>query len=174
MHLSNIANYAMIQRMNTEKQQSKVVIGATVLVDFGHTSIQEHVAARVDSGARTSSLWASDISIDNGQVSFILLGEGHPDYTGEKITLPLVDIRTVVSSNGISQDRYVVELPIKIAGVSLSSEFTLSDRSKQRYPILVGRNILAGNFLIDCSLPGEAIHEDDRCEHEIEYEGDQS
>lgn len=152
--------------MSAETTLDKVVIGSTVLVDFGHTAIQEHVAARVDSGARTSSLWASNISLKDGRVVFELLGEGHPDYTGEKITLPLIDVRVVISSMGNSQDRYVVELPVKIAGVSLVSQFTLSDRSKQRYPILVGRNTLAGSFLVDCSQPGEALHDDDREEYE--------
>lgn len=152
--------------MSTEKTQQKVIIGSTVLVDFGHTAIEEHVAARVDSGARTSSLWASNITVSGDEVAFELLGEGHPDYTGETIKRPIIDTRTVVSSMGASQDRYVVEFPVEIAGVKLISEFTLSDRSKQRYPILVGRNTLAGNFLVDCSMPGDAIHKEDIDEYE--------
>ncbi len=147
--------------MTTTNKDHKVTIGATALVDFGYTAIKEHVAARVDSGARTSALWASNIVADGDKVSFQLLGEGHPDFTGDTITLPIIGRRTVQSSNGVPEDRYVVELPVVIAGVALTGQFTLSDRSTQRYPILIGRRILNGNFVVDCSIPGDGINQQD-------------
>lgn len=152
--------------MKTSNNSQKVIIGTTVLVDFGHTSIEEHIPGRVDSGARTSSLWASHIVANGGEVTFQLFDDGHPNYTGENITLPIVDTRTITSSMGNSETRHVVEFPVVIAGVSLTSQFTLANRSTQTYPILVGRSTLAGNFLVDCSVPGEAIAKDELFEYE--------
>lgn len=152
--------------MNAPKKNQKTIIGTTVLVDFGHTAIEEHVPARVDSGARTSSLWASHLLVDGKNITFQLFDEGHSSYTGENITLPITDTRTIMSSMGDSETRYVVEFPVVICGVSTISQFTLANRSKQRYPILIGRSTLAGRFLVDCSLPGEAIAEDDLYEFE--------
>ncbi len=45
---------------------------------------------------------------------------------------------------------------IRMYGRKLNAKFTLSDRSTQTYPLLIGRNTLRGNFLVDSSDPGEA------------------
>ncbi len=137
-------------------------IGVTARVDFDHTAIDEHVPARVDSGARTSSMWASDINkTSDDTVSFCLFSPSHPDYTGEVIEREIVDVRTVKSSMGAREERYVITMGVTINGTAIHTEFTLADRSRQLYPILLGRNTLAGHFLVDCSQAGDALHEED-------------
>ena len=153
-------------------QKNTSIIGTTAFVDFIHRSIPSPVPARVDSGARTSSVWASNIKKHNSEVRFCLFDTGHPDFTGEIIQLPIIDKRDVRSSMGTVEYRYVVELEVEVEGKHMLSEFTLADRSKQRYPILLGRNLLANNFLIDCSLPGSALHADDT--EEFDDEGGES
>lgn len=143
---------------------------------FIHNAIGLPVAARIDTGARTSSVWASDIHAGSNEVTFKLFGPGHDDYTDAAITLPIIDYREVRSSMGAIEKRYVVELEVVILGKTIVSDFTLADRSRQRYPILLGRNTLSGNFLVDCSLPGEALHEDDEEEfmEDDNQEGDET
>ena len=55
----------------------------------------------------------------------------------------------VASSNGAVQRRYAVRLLVKIKGKKIRGYFTLADRSQQAYPVLIGRNILRGKFLVD-------------------------
>lgn len=114
------------------------------------------IPARIDSGARTSSLWASDIKINGSSVKFKMFGPGSKYYTGKYVTMPFVERRVVTSSTGHEQERIVVKFPIRIKGKKILAKFTLSDRSTQTYPLLIGRNTLRGHFLVDCSDPGDA------------------
>lgn len=140
--------------MNAEKL--KTVIGVSSYVNFIDCEDIGAIPARIDSGARTSSLWVSDIIADDKNVSFCFFDKTSSLFTGQKITLPIWGTRTVTSSTGVEQERYVVELSISLCDKRIRTKFTLSDRSTQAYPILIGRNTLRGHFLIDCSNPGEA------------------
>jgi hypothetical protein len=57
----------------------------------------------------------------------------------------------VRSSNGEVQERHVVETDVVIAGRSLRTAFTLADREAMNFPVLLGRRLLRGNFLVDVS-----------------------
>lgn len=131
-------------------------IGVSALVNFvGYKNLKQ-IPARIDTGARTSSLWASGVSIDNNIATFKLFGPGSPYYTGKVVRREILEVRTVTSSTGHIQERYVVQMVIRMCGRKLNAKFTLSDRSTQTYPLLIGRNTLRGNFLVDSSDPGEA------------------
>ena len=45
--------------------------------------------------------------------------------------------------------RYKVKIPVVVKGRKIKANFTLADRSAQVYPVLVGRNILRGKFVVD-------------------------
>ena len=48
--------------------------------------------------------------------------------------------------------RAVVSGKIELAGIVKETEFTITDRSRMSFPVLVGRDVLAENFIIDPSL----------------------
>lgn len=132
------------------------VVGVSSLVDFiGYKNLKQ-IPARIDTGARTSSLWASDVTIKKGVATFKLFGPDSPWYTGKVVRRKVLELREVTSSTGHVQERYVISLSIRIHGKRLNAKFTLSDRSTQTYPVLIGRNTLRGNFLVDSGDPGEA------------------
>ena len=132
------------------------IIGVSSLVDFvGYKNLKQ-VPARIDTGARTSSLWASDVKIKNGVATFKLFGPGSPWYTGKVVRRKVIELRDVTSSTGHTESRYLIALSIRMHGKRLNAKFTLSDRSSQVYPILIGRNTLRSNFLVDSGDPGEA------------------
>ncbi len=132
------------------------IIGVSSLVDFiGYKNLKA-IPVRIDTGARTSSLWASDITINDGIATFKLFGPSSEWYTGKVIRRKAIEIREVTSSTGHVQQRHVVRLSIRMHGKRLNAKFTLSDRATQTYPILIGRNTLRGNFLVDSGDPGEA------------------
>lgn len=116
-----------------------------VFPEINTTSIK----ARIDTGARTSTIWASDFNLENGILKFKLFDKSSKLYTGEELTFTEFETRKVTPSNGISEERYMVKMLVKIAGRKLKARFTLADRSTQKYPVLIGRNILRGKFVVD-------------------------
>lgn len=102
--------------------------------------------ARVDTGAASSSLDARDIKIKGNTVTFKLA----PQYSGIELSLPIVKRKTIRSAEA-RERRVVVELEICIASKRLRVKVNLNDRSGVQYPMLLGRNILMKNFVIDCA-----------------------
>jgi hypothetical protein len=101
--------------------------------------------ARIDTGAALSSLDARDIRIENNMVSFKL----PPRYKSLQITLPIVDQKSIRSADA-RERRPVVELELCLGPKHFRALVTLNDRSRVRYPLLIGRNILEERFVIDC------------------------
>jgi len=134
--------------MNQELQ----VIGRNVLVNIiGHDSLS--IPAKVDTGADSSSIWATHIKISkSGLLSFTLFGEGSKYYTGEVIKRRAYQVAIVRSSNGQSEIRYRTEIPVRIAGKRVRAAFFLSDRSINHFPILLGRKTINKKFLVDVSV----------------------
>lgn len=143
-------------RIDVGTDSDKRIIGRVERVDlplFGLTGLE----AKVDTGARTSSIHCADVQIESEHedgsqtISFTLLDPEHPDYNGRTFRARRVDTRTVRSSNGEEQTRHVVEVDLVIAGRTIRTEFTLADREAMNYPVLLGRRLLRGNFLVDVS-----------------------
>ena len=57
----------------------------------------------------------------------------------------------VTSSNGNSSKRYKIELSIKIGQQEHLVNFTLANRREMNFPVLLGRNLLENNYLVDVS-----------------------
>jgi hypothetical protein len=61
---------------------------------------------------------------------------------------------TIANSFGHEEERYEVKLKVKLGSKVFKARFTLADRSKKIYPILLGREMLSHRFLIDPSKTG--------------------
>lgn len=107
------------------------------------------VPARIDTGARTSSIWASDIKETVSGLEYVLFGPTSPLYTGKVLTAHHFTKIIVASSNGQTEERYKVMLTMQIRGRRIRTFVTLADRSTQAFPILIGRNTLRGKFIVD-------------------------
>jgi hypothetical protein len=107
------------------------------------------IPSRIDTGARTSTIWVSSVKPINDGIEVILFGIGSEFYTGSTIFFADFETRVVTPSNGLSEERYMVKLLTQIGGRKVRARFTLADRSKQSYPVLIGRNILRGKFVVD-------------------------
>ena len=113
------------------------------------------IKARVDSGAKTSSIHAFNIQTfrRNGElwVSF----EVHPLQNNRRTVIrcekPVVDRRRVKSSSGVAETRYVISAPIKIGDDVWDIELTLANRDSMGYRMLLGREAMMGRVIIDPS-----------------------
>ncbi len=107
--------------------RDKIVIGPVEDITFKGESPAKF-EGRVDTGATSSS-------IDAKIVADLKLG-------------PVLSVRKVRNAHGETL-RPVVEAKFVIRGKTLTANFTVADRSKMKYKVLIGRNILKEGFLID-------------------------
>lgn len=128
-----------------------VTIGRNEAVDFAGYS-RRKVPAKIDTGADSSSVWVSNIRVDkNGVLRFNLFGEGSPYYTGKVIKRENYKVAVVRSASGHEQIRYRTQFSLRIGGKRIRALFNLSDRSKNKFPVLIGRRTLSGKFIVDVS-----------------------
>jgi len=109
------------------------------------------IPAKIDTGARTSALNAAVIETleqDGRQhVRFLARWRGH-----ERLCeAPVSDCRTIRSSNGELQQRFVIKTPLRIGKLLFTAEVTLADRSEMQLPMLVGRSALRRRLVVDSS-----------------------
>src|SRR4051812_12584366 len=112
------------------------VIGRAEKIDLRDFQIN-NVPAKVDTGADTSSIWASNIEERDDGLHFVLFGSDSPFYTGEvqHFTAPDYELTRVANSFGQKELRYKVKLRITLKKRKVRATFTLSDRSLKTYPV---------------------------------------
>lgn len=138
----------------TEKQsqQSLQVIGRLEKVDIPTWDLFE-LEAKIDTGAYTSSLHCHHIEVagtgEQQTVRFNLLDPSHEAYNEKLFELPVHKSKKVKSSNGQTEERIIIKTELILAGLKLNAELSLTDRSEMRYPLLIGRKLLKGRFLVD-------------------------
>ncbi|HRQ86870.1 MAG TPA: RimK/LysX family protein [Candidatus Saccharibacteria bacterium] len=132
-------------------QQRKVTIGRTTDISLlAENSLV--VPAKVDTGADSSSIWASSLAMDAKKgLSFVLFSHDSPLYTGQRHHTKNYKVSAVRSAHGNLQVRYKVQLTVVIEGRRVKGTFTLADRSKNTYPILIGCRLLNNKFIVDVS-----------------------
>jgi hypothetical protein len=112
------------------------------------------VRARLDSGALTSAIHAENITVfkKNGTewVRFHFpFGKREGYERGFDIERPLERQSRVKERSGGLQKRYVIKLDVCVSGKTNNIELSLVNRSNFNYPMILGRNALAGHYLID-------------------------
>ena len=138
--------------------QSMPVIGWREWVSLPGLGV-ESIKAKVDTGARTSSLHAFDMReiVRDGvtYVEFVIHPEqrvASPAITAE---LPLVARRRVRDSGGKVEFRPVVETGIKLLGQTWLIELTLTRPDAMGFRMLLGRQAIRGRFVVN---PGGSFH----------------
>lgn len=111
------------------------------------------IKARVDSGAKTSSIHAFNIQTFKRDGAAWVSFEVHP-LQGNRSTLcrceaPIIDRRAVKSSSGISEKRYVIRVLLKLNKENWDIEVTLANRDSMGYRMLLGREAMRGRLLVD-------------------------
>lgn len=124
------------------------ILGRSDRVDLPGLGLT-NIHAKIDTGAYTSSLHCSSAQVVDGKLEFILLDEEHPEFTGMKFAFKKFTQREVKNSFGEAEMRFVIKTSIKVHNQTINAEFSLSDRDKLRFPVLLGRKILRHRFLID-------------------------
>ncbi len=131
-----------------KKRKLLPVVGWREIVDLPGIGLMG-VPAKIDTGARTSSLHArmiEEIERDGKPVARFAVDWDGIEHIGEAVQ---VDLRGITSSNGETQRRYVIKTPLRIGTAEFRAEFSLADRSDMRFPMLIGRTALRRRFVVD-------------------------
>ena len=135
-------------------ETDKHIVGSEEWLAFTALGVPA-IKARVDSGAKTSSIHASNIQtfVRSGAtwVSFEVCPLQRNRSTVIRCESPVVDRRLVKSSSGNSERRYVIRTPVVFAGQSWDIELTLANRDSMGYRMLLGREAMNGRMLVDPS-----------------------
>lgn len=113
------------------------------------------IKVKIDTGAKTSSLHAYNIKRKRYKrkdcVSFVLHPLQGVDEPEISCCVPIIDVRGVMSSNGHIEERFVISTPLVLGNRKWDIELTLSNRDPLRFRMLLGREALKGNVVIDPS-----------------------
>ncbi len=111
------------------------------------------VKAKIDTGARSSAIHAFDLEVHDVDGAEWVRFSIHPwqrsDEDIAELRLPVLDRREVRSSNGQTEERYAVALDVRLAGRTLTTVMTLSNRDEMGFRMLIGREALERGFLVD-------------------------
>ena len=117
----------------------------------------ESIKAKVDTGARTSSLHARDLEYYDeegvSRVSFTLSPRQRSMKDKLRVSAEVVGFKTVKSSSGCEERRPVVRTRVLVAGRELNAELTLTNRSKMGFRMLLGRAAMRKGFVV---FPGKS------------------
>ncbi len=110
------------------------------------------IKAKLDTGARTSSLHAFDLEefVRDGRewVRFKVRPWQESDADEVLVERPVHDRRRIRSSSGHVEERVVVRLTLVLMGKQFRAEFTLSNRDEMGFRMLVGRQALRRGFTV--------------------------
>ena len=130
----------------------KLIIGRKEKISLEEWGLSG-ISAKIDTGAYTSAIHCeyAQVKMIGGKevLEFILLSPSNKHFKNQLITTEHFSRKKVKNSFGQVEIRYKVTTKISIFGKVFNGEFTLSERSKMKNPILLGRKILKGRFLID-------------------------
>jgi len=140
--------------MATMQDFHKVIVGRAELLHFSDYQIAD-VPSKVDTGAYRSAIHAGDIKLidSDTRLQFEILKD-HPvcGSLSRAIVTDSFKKVTIANSFGHKEERYEVWLKVKLGPRVFKASFTLADRSKKIYPILLGRKLLNGRFIVDTTL----------------------
>lgn len=111
------------------------------------------IKAKIDTGARTSSLHAFDVvefeQDGESWVRFRVKPWQDSQEDAVVVELPIHDRRAVRSSSGHAQQRIVVQLLIRLVEREVLAEVTLSNRDEMGFRMLIGREALRHGYTVD-------------------------
>lgn len=147
----------------TRPDESKRIVGWVERITLSPLGFP--VKAKLDTGARTSSIHAEEVERfeRDGEkwVRFTIVVEDPDDVVHrERLERPLYRNVRIKDHDDASDRRAVVELDFCIDGRSERAQFTLADRSRFLYPVLLGRRFLGDRFVVD---PGRTFQASSAC-----------
>jgi hypothetical protein len=111
------------------------------------------IKTKIDTGARTSSLHAENLTYCHEAGRTLALFSVHPRQRSLqphcRCEAEVLEFRQIRSSNGIEEIRPVIAATVRLLGQTWQIELTLTNRDQMGFRMLLGRQALRGRFLVD-------------------------
>lgn len=136
-------------RFVAPKVKRMLVIGQKEYVYLDKAGVK--LPARIDTGATTSSIHASEIQqYERDGRNWVRFTITDPS-TGKDMELerPLVRRVRIKRHGTEGQRRLIVKLWVTLGSIRSRTEFSLTDRSEFKLPVLIGRSFLHGSAVVD-------------------------
>lgn len=113
--------------------------------------------AKIDTGARTSTLHAFDMSLHTGDEPWVEF-EVHPLQRSRahlsRVSYPVRGFKHIRSSTGHAEERPVIRTPIRLGEHEFHLDVTLTSRDEMGFRMLLGRSAVRRRFWVD---PGRSF-----------------
>lgn len=142
-------------QLNKTIGQQRQVLGPIETVELKEAGLS--FVGRVDTGAKRTSIHAIDITVDENivlekgadvqgkPISFTVLTK---EGKSKRVHTSIEKIVFVRTSEG-GEYRYVVPLSFAWQGINKTVQVTLNDRSRMSFRLLLGRNWISKDFIVD-------------------------
>jgi hypothetical protein len=134
---------------------SPITAGWKEFADFPGLGLRR-VKVKLDTGARSAALGARAFTLFEApgghevELHFAPYRR-HPERM-VTVRLPVVGFKTVKATTGVAELRPVIEVRLRLGPVTKTIRATIADRSRMLVPVLLGRNALAPEIVVD---PGQ-------------------
>jgi hypothetical protein len=130
-----------------------LLIGRKEYLDFPEWGLR-HVRVKIDTGAWTSALDVAGWTIeeeDEGPVACLRLVLNRRSRRVVEVRAPVLRQTRVRNSGGSCEERPVVEVLVRLGPVHKRIPLAVTNRADMRCRMILGRQALAGSFLVDVS-----------------------
>lgn len=131
-----------------ETKPNPNIIGRIDKADFPKLHLKR-IRVKIDTGAYSSAIHCCRIEeTDAKKLKVVFLDPDDPKYTGKAHFFKKYSKKIIKSSNGASEERFIISTKIRFHWRLYLAEFSLTFRGDMRYPVLIGRKFLADNHFI--------------------------
>lgn len=138
-----------LEAMANTALDGKTILGQEEWLWF--EDLQDSYKTRVDTGAATSSLNATEIvNFERDGEDWVKFNLAHMDNTKLELESKVVRISKIRQSSSTTEvKRYVISLPVQLGNIRTKTEFTLADRNHMSFPVLLGRTFIKDIAIVD-------------------------
>jgi len=126
-----------------------LVVGWRERVDLPLLGLS-NLHAKIDTGARTSALHATDIeTFERDGIAWVRFHTGFDDDSNDtSVECPVHDRRDIKNTSGVPEMRIVVRTKFRISKRLWSIELSLTERSDMKFRMIVGRTALKKHHIL--------------------------
>ena len=131
------------------KERETLIIGWQERVDLPQIGLTG-LKAKIDTGARTSALHATDIRrFERDDVPWVRFHSRFDDDTRDTdVELPVHDVREVTNTGGIPEERVIVRTQFRLNRRTWTIDVSLTERTEMSFRMIVGRTALRGHSIV--------------------------
>ncbi|MGR3484957.1 MAG: ATP-dependent zinc protease family protein [Paracoccaceae bacterium] len=106
--------------------------------------------AKIDTGARTSALHATDIrEFTRDGAPWVRFHSRFDDDTRDlDVECPIYDRRDITNTSGVPEPRIVIRTRFRLAGRAWQADVSLTERSEMAFRMIVGRTAIRGHRIL--------------------------